>query len=169
MVVVVVVCAEFTSEPGRGRKKSSACSSPFTLEEPSFTFAACKAQLSHGLEFDDIQRGFSFSNEVAARFFKVSCSALRIGLSASIVDLCAFLRRLLSTPLSILVAVTCIALLPYLRILLSISMHLSIVLAASRVGLLLLPWGLQSTVQRILLARMLFVRYFALFGVQVMP
>jgi hypothetical protein len=76
--------------------------------------------------------------------------------------LCAFFRRLLS----ILIAATCIALHPYFEILLST--HLSIVLAVLRVGLLSLPWGLQSTVQRILLATLV-IYYFSLFSVQVMP
>jgi hypothetical protein len=95
--MAVVVCAEFAPDPGRSRKKSVACSSPFTLEEPCITFAARKAQFPHRVKFDVIQGGFRFSNEVVASFSKVPCSTLRVGLTASIVDLRALFLRLLVT------------------------------------------------------------------------
>jgi hypothetical protein len=74
---------------GAAERKCVAWSSPFTLEEPSITFAARKAQFPHRVKFDVIQGGFRFSNEVVASFSKVPCSALRIGLSAAVVILCA--------------------------------------------------------------------------------
>jgi len=100
---------------------------------------------------------------------KVPCTALRIGLSAAVVILRALFRRLLSTPLSILVAAksihsfvlfsihiitqvsaTGIGLFPLLRSLLSTLM--SILLAATGIGLFPLLRSLLSTLMSILLA-----------------